>query len=333
MTKVEKHTEITDSDLILQMLQTIDVGLVILEPDYTIKLWNGFMKNHSGINEKHLLNKNIFTIFPNLPKAWVERKVESVFKLGSPAYSTWEQRPHLFPFKSYRPLTGHSQQMYQNLTFMPLLDSSRKVSQVCLLVYDVTESASSKMQLETANQQLEHLSRTDRLTGLSNRGYWEECLQQEHLRNRRKNNLATTESSLIMFDIDHFKPVNDTYGHPAGDEVIKAVAACLLKQARETDFAGRYGGEEFVLLLPNTGIEDAFKVAERLRNAIQATIVHYEGAALNVTVSLGICEFTPDLDTAILWIERADQALYHSKNQGRNQSSIWSHQLDKTKAF
>ncbi|NLW04931.1 MAG: GGDEF domain-containing protein [Pseudomonadaceae bacterium] len=328
MNKVEQQLELADFYWMMQMLQTVDVGLVILERDYSIKLWNGFMENHSGINNKQLINKEIFSVFPNLPRAWVERKVESVFKLGSPAYSTWEQRPHLFPFKSYRPLTGHSDRMYQNITFMPLLGPNRSVSQVCLLIYDVTESATSKMQLEKANLQLEKLSRTDRLTGLNNRGYWEECLQQEYRRNKRASEAGKVEASLIMFDIDHFKPVNDTYGHLAGDQVIKAVANCLKDTARDTDFAGRYGGEEFVLLLPNTGVEGAFEVAERLRTKIQSLVVKHEGLELSVTVSLGICDFTPNLDSFNLWLERADQALYNSKHQGRNQSSVWSQELE-----
>lgn len=328
MNKPEQHPELADFYLVMQMLQTVDVGLVILERDYSIKLWNGFMENHSGITNKQLIGQKIFNAFPNLPRAWVERKIEAVFKLGSPAYSTWEQRPHLFPFKSYRPLTGHSERMYQNITFMPLLGPNRSVSQVCLLIYDVTESATSKLQLEEVNLQLEKLSRTDRLTGLNNRGYWEECLQQEYRRNKRASEAAKVEASLIMFDIDHFKPINDTHGHLAGDEVIKAVAQCLKDTARDTDFAGRYGGEEFVLLLPDTGIEGAFEVAERLRKAIQGMLVSYEDLKLNVTVSMGVCDFTPDLDSFNLWLERADQALYNSKHQGRNQSSVWSHQLE-----
>lgn len=324
MTIIEKQQELADFYWMIQMLQTVDVGLVILERDYRIQLWNGFMENHSGIQSKNLTGKELFSVFPDLPRQWVERKVESVFKLGSPAYSTWEQRPHLFRFKSYRPLTGCSELMFQNITFMPILGPSRRVEQVCLLVYDVTESATSKLQLEKANEQLEKLSRTDRLTGLNNRGYWEECLQQEFRRSKRSSSQTGSHSSLIIFDIDHFKPVNDTYGHQAGDEVIRKVAACLKSTARDTDFAGRYGGEEFVLLLPDTDINGAFEVAERLRLCIQGMTVTHESLQLQVTISLGICDFTADLDTAHQWLERADQALYHSKHQGRNQSSVWN---------
>jgi len=328
MDKLEQPPEIADFYWMLQMLQRVDVGLVILDRDYCIKLWNGFMENHSGIASKQLIDKTIFSIYPNLPRAWVERKVESVFKLGSPAYSTWEQRPHLFPFKSYRPLTGRSELMYQNITFMPLLDPDRKVSQVCLLIYDVTESATSKIQLEEANKQLEKLSRTDRLTGLFNRGYWEACLQQEYRRSVHASKPANVKASLIIFDIDHFKAVNDTHGHLAGDEAIKVVAKCLKDTARDTDFAGRYGGEEFVLLLPDTATEDALAVAERLRQLIQSTTIQLEDLTLNVTVSMGICGFTPDLNSFNLWLERADQALYNSKHQGRNQSTVWSKALE-----
>lgn len=327
MTIIEKQQELADFYWMIQMLQTVDVGLVILERDYRIQLWNGFMENHSGIRSKNLTGKELFSVFPDLPRQWIERKVESVFKLGSPAYSTWEQRPHLFYFKSYRPLTGCSELMYQNITFMPILGPSRRVEQVCLLIYDVTESATSKLQLETANEQLEKLSRTDRLTGLNNRGYWEECLQQEFRRNKRSSNQTGNHSSLIIFDIDHFKAVNDTYGHQAGDEVIRKVAACLKSTARDTDFAGRYGGEEFVLLLPDTDIHGAFEVAERLRQHIQGLTIIHENLELKVTVSLGICDFSDHLNTAHQWLERADQALYQSKRQGRNQSNVWNQDL------
>ncbi|SFX07114.1 GGDEF domain-containing protein [Marinospirillum alkaliphilum] len=319
MTAQEKQPDLTDFYWMIQMLQTVDVGLVILGRDYRIQLWNGFMENHSGLPGKQITGQDIFSLLPDLPRTWMERKIESVFKLGAPAYSTWEQRPHLFRFKSYRPLTGQSELMYQNITFMPLLGPDRKVQQVCLLIYDVTESATSKLQLEQANQQLEKLSRTDRLTGLNNRGFWEECLQQEYRRCKRSGGHA----SLIIFDIDHFKAVNDTHGHQAGDEVIRQVAKQLKHTARDTDLAGRYGGEEFVLLLPDTDEFGALEVAERLRHLIQDMTVDYEQLKLKITISLGVCPYSNELQTARQWLEQADQALYHSKHQGRNQTSLW----------
>lgn len=303
---------------LMQILQTVDVGLVVVDKAYSIQLWNGFMENHSGVRTSKARGNNIFSLFPELPEQWLSRKLESVFTLDSRSYSTWEQRPHLFKFKSYRPLTGKSDQMYQNVTIIPLTGMDKSVSHACILVYDVTDIATSKIELEKANLELARLSRTDRLTGLNNRGHWEERLDQEFRRYKR----SQTPSSLVMFDIDHFKKVNDTYGHQAGDEVIKLVASTLVQLQRETDISGRYGGEEFGIILPETTAEQAKIMAERLRTTIEATQVEYEGQVINFTISLGICELSPSVSEYSQWLEHADQALYSSKRNGRNQTSV-----------
>lgn len=298
---------------LMQMLQTVDVGLVVLDRRSEIHLWNGFMENHSGVRTFTARGSNIFDLFPELPKQWLTRKLESVFTLDSRAYSTWEQRPHLFKFKSYRPLTGKSEQMYQNITIIPLTGTDKSVTHACILIYDVTDIATSKIELEKANAELARLSRTDRLTGLNNRGHWEERLCQEFRRFKR----GATPASLVMFDIDHFKKVNDTYGHQAGDEVIRVVAASLTQMQRDTDIAGRYGGEEFGIILPETNASEAFVMAERLRNYIANTPVVYEGQKIDFAISLGICEVNDTFNEHTQWLEKADQALYSSKHNGR----------------
>lgn len=305
---------------LMQMLQTVDVGLVVVDRASNIQLWNGFMENHSGVRTSKARGNNIFSLFPELPENWLSRKLESVFTLNSRAYSTWEQRPFLFKFKSYRPLTGKSDQMYQNVTIIPLTGTDKSVSHACILIYDVTDIATSKIELEEANKELARLSRTDRLTGLNNRGFWEENLDQEFRRFRRNQ----TPASLIMFDIDHFKKVNDTYGHQAGDEVIKTVARTLLQLQRETDISGRYGGEEFGVILPETTSEQAKVMAERLRTSLEATPVNYEGQTISFTISLGICEASAEIQEYTQWLELSDQALYSSKRNGRNQTSIYT---------
>lgn len=305
---------------LMQMLQTVDVGLVVVDKAFDIQLWNGFMENHSGVRTSRARGSNIFGLFPELPEQWLTRKLESVFTLDSRAYSTWEQRPHLFKFKSYRPLTGKSDQMYQNVTIIPLTGMDKSVTHAAILIYDVTDIATSKIELEKANQELARLSRTDRLTGLNNRGHWEERLDQEFRRFKR----SRTASSLVMFDIDHFKKVNDTYGHQAGDEVIKLVANTLMQLQRETDISGRYGGEEFGIILPETNAEQAVIMAERLRISLEAAKVNYEGQEIQFTISLGVCEISNEMTEYNQWLELADQALYSSKRNGRNQTTIHS---------
>jgi diguanylate cyclase len=299
---------------ILQLLQTLDNGLILLNQRHEVLLWNGFMENHSGIPAGSVCGKLIFDIFPDLPRLWLTKKIDSVFRLQIRAFCTWEEHPRLFNFKSTRPLTGHSLMMYQNVTMIPLLGSDSKVTEVCLQIFDVTEIATQKIALEAANLSLQSLSRTDRLTGINNRGFWEESLEQEFLRCQRSNRPA----SLIMFDIDHFKNFNDRYGHSAGDEVLRAVSNQIKKSQRTTDIAGRYGGEEFALNLPDTDGQQALVVAERLRQQISKLQVAWEDQLLSVTVSLGICEFSKAMSAYQTWIDGADTALYKAKAMGRN---------------
>ena len=175
------------------------------------------------------------------------------------------------------------------------------------------------MELEAANNELQKLSRTDRLTRLNNRGYWEECLQREFMRVKRTRQPAT----LVMFDIDHFKKVNDTYGHQAGDEVIRQTAAILRESVRETDVAGRYGGEEFGVILIDTSAGNAKIFAERLRERIEALTVEYDDMKINFTISLGIAGIGENTESYKQWLECSDQALYQSKESGRNQVTVY----------
>jgi diguanylate cyclase (GGDEF)-like protein len=193
-----------------------------------------------------------------------------------------------------------------------------EVDHVGLIIDDVTDVAVNKSELESANQELERLSRTDRLTQLYNRGYWEESLTREFARVRRTKEPAT----LMMFDIDHFKKVNDTYGHPTGDAVIRDTAGMLRETVRTTDICGRYGGEEFAVILVNTRHADALTVAERLRARIEAGTVQHEGHAVRYTVSLGLAEHHEAMADHKAWLERVDHALYESKRNGRNRVTV-----------
>lgn len=323
-TLTNDDAEMGSLHLIMQLLQTVDAGLILLNESLEIQLWNSFMENHSGIRTNEARGVELFSLFPKLPQKWLRRKIDSVFKLQSRSYSTWEQQPHLFEFKSIRPLTGKVERMYQNVTLIPLIGLNRTVSQVCILIYDVTDIAVNKLELQNANNALEKLSRTDRLTGLYNRGHWEELLVQEYRRCSRNGRV----SSLLMFDIDHFKKVNDTYGHQAGDAVICALADVLRHTQRDTDIAGRYGGEEFVVILPDTNAQQAYAFAERLRKCIETTIVKFENQSLSFQVSIGVCQLEESIDNAQAWLSLSDQALYQSKNNGRNRTTVMNAESD-----
>lgn len=160
----------------------------------------------------------------------------------------------------------------------------------------------------------EYLSLTDSLTGLYNRRYFEYNLEREFLRAKRyKNNL-----SIAMLDIDFFKNVNDTYGHQYGDFVLKETAELLKKMFRKTDMLYRYGGEEIVIILPETSLENAFIPLERLREKISQHEFVYEGISSHVTISCGISSMKDVFSDKKQIVEFADKALYNAKNAGRN---------------
>lgn len=170
-------------------------------------------------------------------------------------------------------------------------------------------------ELKAANEHFRRLSTTDPLTNLYNRRFLTEALGNEIQRAAR----LRSDLSLLMFDIDHFKRINDAYGHQAGDKVLVAVADALKEGLRTYDIAARYGGEEFVLVLPGTSLSSGRLVAERLREAVQSLKFPFHKDGLNVTVSVGIATFPTghifDVDTLT---RCADEALYRAKENGRN---------------
>ncbi len=304
---------------LLAILQNVDVGLVVLDRDMHVHLWNGFMENHSGLRPSQVRGRHLFELFPELPQEWLSSKINAAFLLNNRSFSTWQQRPYLFKFNSYRPITGRSEWMYQNLTIIPLAAVNGEVEQVCLIIYDVTDTAMDEQALQQANAELAEMGRTDGLTGLYNRRAWEELLSAEYKRSERTG----IKSVLVMFDIDHFKRVNDTYGHQGGDEVIRCAADALQYIKRESDIAGRYGGEEFGVILVDTDIAGGLHFAERLRSAIAALVVDYGEHRIKFTVSLGLAEIASFRGGYSTWLEQADQALYRSKENGRNRSTVF----------
>ncbi|MDP2976028.1 MAG: diguanylate cyclase, partial [Anaerolineales bacterium] len=166
--------------------------------------------------------------------------------------------------------------------------------------------------------EVQNLALTDPLTGLYNRRGFFELGRLEFARARRFGRPFAS----IMLDIDHFKRVNDTHGHPIGDLVLQALAIRFQGSVREVDLIGRYGGEEFTFLLPETAIDKASEIAERLRKTIAQTPIPTDAGGLNVTISAGVAMYdknTPDLETLIA---RADQAMYVAKHKGRNRIAI-----------
>ncbi len=163
------------------------------------------------------------------------------------------------------------------------------------------------------NKKLEDMAITDYLTKIYNRRYSIEYLEKEIQRCERYN----TTFSIIMFDIDYFKKVNDTYGHLAGDEILKKFTEIILNNTRKSDILGRFGGEEFLLILPNAKLKQAMTLGEKLRQAIQEKVFKIKNNEINITISQGVAQYKKN-DITESVIRRADEALFKAKSSGRN---------------
>ncbi|NIO42254.1 MAG: diguanylate cyclase, partial [Burkholderiales bacterium] len=168
-------------------------------------------------------------------------------------------------------------------------------------------------QLSQQKRRFEALSQRDALSGLATRGYWETRLAEEFSRSRRQKRPAT----LMLIDIDNFKHINDTHGHLLGDTVIRLIGEMLDTQTRAGDFVGRFGGDEFALILPETSGSNAIKVAQRIQRALSAVTIP-EQPDFSMTASVGVAQLSRNVSSPRDWVSSADNALYQAKRSGRN---------------
>lgn len=306
--------EIDDVHWMFDILQSIDVGVVVLDREYRIELWNSFMESHSALEPDEVQGQSFFRIFPELDQEWFRSKVETVAMLGTRSFTIWEQRPYLVKFKNYQPITGQADFMFQNATFIPVKDARGQVAHVCLVIYDVTHEAVHKLQLQNTTAKLHSLTRTDALSGLHNRAYWDQCLAREFARQQRYQR----ELSLLLVDIDGFQAFNTQHQHKAGDRLIQALAGLIQHHVRSLDWCGRYGPDQFALLLPDTLQPGAALLAERLREECAALRLEAEGQKLQCTVSIGVTTLDLSCASPLALCAQAEQALRQAKSEGGN---------------
>ena len=213
--------------------------------------------------------------------------------------------------------TSQGADLFITVGYFPFIEDGQIIG-AFVLVRDVT----AEVQLQGKYKDKAAKSVTDQLTGLFNRAHFEEYMRVEENRiGSLPPNSDHSNLSIIMGDIDFFKKINDKFGHPAGDFVIKTVAQTLTKSFRKTDVVCRYGGEEFLIILPASDLMGAKVAAENARAAIENTKFEFQGTSIPVTISLGVAQLLVGQESSKETIARADAALYNSKQNGRNQVS------------
>ena len=205
---------------------------------------------------------------------------------------------------------------------------SALVNRISELEARVAQLQRENLELIMKNRVLAEVSARDALTGLYNRWYVMEKIESEMNRSLRHGSPV----ALLMLDIDHFKRINDSFGHAAGDQVLKSFGQVLRESCRVYDVPGRYGGEEFCIVLPETRVGSTTAVAERIRQRLASSRFDVGGDRVAITASIGIAgmDANDGLVSSAALIERADRALYSAKNHGRNRVEVWAEWVDET---
>jgi diguanylate cyclase len=307
------------------VVDKLGVGVMLLDSEYRIIFWNDFLARHSEIPEAEIMGKNLFEAFPYLSQKFLELKFRSLRMLRNYSFTSWRQRPYLLRFRPSRPVTSELEYMAQDCTFVPIFEGGAFF--ICIMIQDMTEASLTQGTLEETqdmNEMLQCMNTLDCLTGVLNRFQIERQIVHEFDRaSRYGSNFA-----IGMIDLDHFKSINDQYGHLAGDDVLRTIARSLTEQVRAVDFVGRFGGEEFLFLLAETDDAGAMVVAERLRKHVEGLTIVHRDLKISVTTSIGVVGFRPGMKDCRQMMYLADIALYEAKKQGRNRIVLHQHECD-----
>src|SRR4030095_784942 len=290
------------------LIEHMGDGILVLDAQNRIVDINPALENFIEGNVSSYLGKNAFEVF----HSWME-KTDLLL-------DGMETRTELKVPKD--------PSRYLDLRVTPLYDQNQLLNGRLMVFHDITERKQVEKRLRYVNDRLQtqlieigfvqsklrEQAIRDPLTNLFNRRYLEETLERELARAAREDYSVC----IIMIDLDHFKRVNDTYGHEAGDEVLKALATTLSEQCRRGDFACRYGGEEFVIVMPNINMDTAYERAENIRQALNSLRVSYGHYELAITISMGIACYPINGETREAILRAADQAMYGAKEAGRD---------------
>lgn len=280
---------------LLTIFNSIRDPFMILDRSYQIIMVNDAYAQMKSISISELIRKRCYEVVYSRDNVCDNCIVEKTFRSGDPCA---KEKP--------TPLKDGSEIWVEIYTY-PIFNEKGEVPYVIEYVRNITER-------KRMEKELERLATTDRLTQVYNRTRFEEVIDREIQEARRYNHPL----SMIMLDIDHFKEVNDRHGHNTGDYVLKAIASIIRDKLREIDYIVRWGGEEFIIINPNTNARGAGLLAERLRKAIEGYRFEEVG---RITVSFGVTQFRMD-DTSDSFIKRADDAMYLAKQKGRNRTEV-----------
>jgi diguanylate cyclase (GGDEF)-like protein/PAS domain S-box-containing protein len=296
------------SEAAFALLDYVHLGAMVLDREMRVLFWNACLEEWTGLSRDEVLGRDVRDRLPQLWQPRYAARLQDLFDNGAPAVFSSQLHPHVVP----APLrSGRLRVQHTTAVAVPAPGGGYHA---LLTLQDVTPLTDAITALKRARDEARQRASTDALTGVASRAQFLDVAARALALARRYHR----ELSLLMLDVDRFKSVNDSHGHAAGDATLVTLARICSHGLRDGDVVGRLGGDEFAVLLPETGAALATQVAERLRDALLAAGVEWEGGRLPLEVSFGVATLCAE-DTGIDGlVGRADEALYEAKRQGRN---------------
>ncbi|MFP5220676.1 MAG: diguanylate cyclase [Acidobacteriota bacterium] len=309
-------------EISFQNMDLLPMGIMVLDRQLRVCFWNACLESWTGFPRTDILNRDAGSLFPQLGRSLVVSRLADLFEGAPPAIFSYHLHNHLVPAR----LPDGSMRLQHSVAY-GLRGPDGDITHVVLSLQDVTEIHSRlrenlrvRKDLERENRlrkkvelKLRELATRDMLTGLVNRRSFLGLLTREIRRSKRYGHPLC----LMALDLDHFKRLNDTWGHLAGDEMLKTFASACQETLRDIDHIGRLGGEEFGIIMPETPPEGARIVGERLLKAIRNLAIRYDGSVVRMTASIGLASLEPEQELKDFLL-RADQAMYQAKLLGRD---------------
>ena len=312
-----------DSSLELQLgllnsvLKAVKVGTIVFDPEQRVVLWNTWMEQHSHWPAHTVLGKSFVELFPEMANGRAHGAIKGALHDNFASLISQTLNKASFPFYASADDRATDTRIQQALQVMPI--EVPTLPRHCLVQFtDVSMAVAREKQLHGQALELQAQIFADGLTGIPNRRRFDAYMDGEIRRAKR----SASPLSLVMIDVDYFKPYNDNYGHQRGDECLILIAAALSRiLGRPCDLVARYGGEEFMAVLPDTNADGALALANSMRGEVEMLDIEHAHSqvASHVTISLGVITQIPVHNTAVShMIGAADRALYQAKRQGRN---------------